>query len=187
MNAAKYAGIVTIGGFVFGLDIGVIAGTLDYISTQFELSDIQLGTVGAAPGFGAIFALFATGSICNTLGRKRTIQIIALLYLVSAVTSSIAPSYTTLVAARFLGGLAFCSLSLASMYIGEIAPANIRGKLVSINQINIVLGVTAAYFIQQLTSTEPAWAASLNLQQHALRYMLGSEVLPALVWLILVS
>lgn len=191
MNAAKYAGIVTIGGFVFGLDIGVIAGTLDYISTQFELSDIQLGTVGAAPGFGAIFALFATGSICNTLGRKRTIQIIALLYLVSAITSSIAPSYTTLVAARFLGGLAFCSLSLASMYIGEIAPASIRGKLVSINQINIVLGVTAAYFInyfiQQITSAEPSWAASLNFQQHAWRYMLGSEVLPALVWLILVS
>ena len=87
-NAFYYAAIVTLGGLVFGLDIGVIAGTLSYISAEFGLTDIQLGTVGAAPGFGAIFALLLAGPICNRIGRKRSIQLIALLYLVSAVASA---------------------------------------------------------------------------------------------------
>lgn len=189
-NAFFYAAIVTIGGLVFGLDIGVIAGALGYIREQFNLTDIQLGTVGAAPGFGAIFGLLLTGSICDRIGRKRSIQIIALMYFVSALASALAPGYGLLLAARFLGGLAFCSLSLASMYIGEIAPADMRGKLVSMNQINIVVGVTAAYFInyliQQMADSGADWTVALNLQQTAWRYMLGSEVIPALIWVILV-
>ncbi len=188
-NAFYYAAIVTLGGFVFGLDLGVIAGGLSQISEQFGLSDIQLGAIGAAPGFGAIFALFFAGPISNRLGRKATIQLIALLYLVSAVTSALAPDYRMLWSARFLGGLAFCSLALASMYIGEIAPSDKRGRLVAMNQINIALGLLAAFFInfliQQIADSGSELAVSLNLQTTAWRWMLGSEIIPALVWLLL--
>ena len=189
-NAFAYAGIVTLGGLVFGLDLGVIAGTFGYIKDLFKLNEIEIGTVGAAPGFGAIFALLFAGPVCNKLGRKKTIQLIALLYLLSAITSALAPNYWTLVSARFLGGLAFCSLALASMYIGEIAPANLRGRMVAINQFNIVIGLTAAYFIdyviEKAAHSDAAWVVSLNLQETAWRWMLGSEVPLALIWLLLV-
>ena len=190
-RALAYAIIVTLGGLVFGLDLGVIAGTFGYIKQQFGLTDLQIGTVGAAPGFGAIFALLFAGTLADKLGRKRTIQLIALLYLASAVTSALAPNYGLLVAARFLGGLAFCSLALASMYIGEISPAHLRGRLVSINQFNIVVGLTVAYlidyWIEHAAQGGASWAASLNLQETAWRWMLGSEVPLALIWLLLVS
>ena len=170
-NAFIYSAIVTLGGLVFGLDLGVIAGTFEHIKQLFKLDDIQIGTVGAAPGFGAIFALLFAGSICNKIGRKKTLQLIAFLYLLSAVGSALAPDYWTLVSARFLGGLAFCSLALASMYIGEIAPANIRGRMVAINQFNIVVGLTAAYFInyfiQAGADSGAGWAASFNLQENS--------------------
>lgn len=191
LRALAYAAIVTLGGLVFGLDLGVIAGTFSYIKEQFVLSDLQIGTVGAAPGFGAIFALLFAGVLSNKLGRKRTIQLIALLYLVSAITSALAPSYWWLVSARFLGGLAFCSLALASMYIGEISPSHLRGRLVAINQFNIVVGLTMAYFInyliQQFAQGDAEWAASLNLRETAWRWMLGMEIPVALIWLALVS
>ena len=188
-NAFLYAAIVTLGGFVFGLDIGVINGGLSAIAAQFGLDDIQVGAVGAAPGFGAIFALLFAGAISDKLGRKVTIQIIAFLYLLSAITSALAPNYWTLWSARFLGGLAFCSLSLASMYIGEIAPADRRGRLVAMNQINIAIGILAAYLInfqiQRIADSGSSLSGSLSLETIAWRWMLGSEIIPALVWLIL--
>lgn len=188
-NAFVYAAFVTLGGLVFGLDLGVIAGTFSHIKELFGLNDIQIGTVGAAPGFGAIFALLFAGPICNKIGRKKTMIVIAGLYLVSAVGSALAPSYTMLVSARFLGGLAFCSLAFASMYIGEIAPAHLRGRLVAMNQFNIVIGLTAAYFInfliQQSVDSGAGWVESWNVTEHAWRWMLGSEIPFALLWFVL--
>lgn len=188
-KAFIYAIIVTLGGFIFGLDASVISGTVRFITKEFGLNDMQVGTVVSAPGFGVLFALLVTGWITNHIGRKKTLILIAFFYLVSALTSALAPSYRGLVAARFLGGLAFCSLSLASMYIGEIAPAKWRGKLVSINQMAIVVGLSSAYFvnyfIMKAIAVETGWVASLNLEQQAWRYMLGSEIIPALIWLLL--
>ena len=159
--AFTYAAIVTLGGFVFGLDAAVISGTLKYIAIEFALDDMQIGNVVSAPALGVLIALVVTGVICEAFGRKKTLILIALLYIVSAITSAIAPSYETLVAARFLGGLAFTSLSLASMYIGEIAPSDQRGKLVSMNQIMIVVGLTTAYFsnymLVNIADGESSW------------------------------
>lgn len=185
-NAFRYAMIVAFGGFIFGLDAALISGTVGFVTTEFNLSDIQIGTVVSAPGFGVIIALLIVGLVADRLGRKKTLQIIAALYLVSAVSSALAPSYGTLVAARFLGGLAFTSLTLAAMYIGEIAPAEKRGQLVAMNQINIVIGLSAAYFINylilQTSQSEASWVVNWGLDQHTWRWMLGSEILPAIVW-----
>jgi len=185
-NAFTYATIVAMGGFVFGLDAALISGTVKFITQEFGLSDWQLGTAVSAPGLGVLLALPLAGYASNWLGRKKTLQIIASLYLVSAIGSALAPNYGTLVAARFLGGLAFSSITLASMYIGEIAPSTYRGKLVSMTQINIVVGLSAAYFINnyilQATNSGAAWVDTLGITEHTWRWMLGTEILPALIW-----
>ena len=188
-TAFRYAFIVALGGFVFGLDAALISGTVRFVTVEFGLSDMQIGAVVSAPGFGVIFALLATGHIAAQIGRKKTLLIIAALYLVSAVTSVIAPNFEALVAARFLGGLAFTSLSLASMYIGEIAPSDMRGKLVAMNQINIVVGLSAAYFLNnailQATNSGAEWVEAVGILDHTWRWMLGTEIVPALIWLVL--
>lgn len=188
-TAFRYAFIVALGGFVFGLDAALISGTVRFVAVEFGLSDLQIGAVVSAPGFGVIFALLATGHLAAQIGRKKTLLIIAVLYLVSAVTSTIAPTFEALVAARFLGGLAFTSLSLASMYIGEIAPSNMRGKLVAMNQINIVVGLSAAYFLNnailQASNSGADWVAAVGILDHTWRWMLGTEIVPALIWLLL--
>lgn len=184
-----YASIVTIGGFVFGLDAAVISGTLRYVAAEFMLDDMQLGNVVSAPALGVLLALVITGAVCESIGRKKTLIMIAMLYVVSAIASALAPSYEALVAARFLGGLAFTSLSLASMYIGEIAPAKQRGKLVSMNQIMIVIGLTFAYFsnywLLEATETGANWIIEYGVADNLWRWMLGMEIVPALVWCLL--
>lgn len=187
-NAFTYATIVAMGGFVFGLDAALISGTVNFIVQEFGLSDFELGTAVSAPGLGVLIALPFAGYASNKLGRKKTIIIIAALYLVSAVWSAFAGSFWSLVAARFLGGLAFSSITLASMYIGEIAPPKWRGKLVSMTQINIVIGLSAAYFINylilQATNSGASWVDTLGITQYTWRWMLGSEILPAFIWML---
>ncbi|WP_078086126.1 sugar porter family MFS transporter [Microbulbifer mangrovi] len=189
LTAFKLAAIVAFGGFIFGLDAALISGTVRFITAEFTLSDLQVGTVVSAPGFGVIFALMVTGRICDAYGRKAALVIIASLYLLSAIGSVLAPNFEWLVAARFLGGLAFTSLSLASMYIGEIAPPDMRGKLVSMNQITTVVGLSAAYFANYLilraSNADAAWVAALGIDQYTWRWMLGVEVIPALIWLMM--
>ena len=189
VTAFKFAAIVAFGGFIFGLDAALISGTVRFITTEFQLNDFQIGTVVSAPGFGVLFALLVTGLICDAIGRKKTLILIASLYLISALTSAFAPSYETLWAARLLGGLAFTSLSLASMYTGEIAPASVRGKLVTMNQVTIGLGLSTAYFsnylLLQVLESPPAWMLDLGFADNVWRWMLGVEIIPALIWLLL--
>ncbi|TKD63568.1 sugar porter family MFS transporter [Flavobacterium sp. ASW18X] len=188
-NAYKYSFIVAIGGLIFGLDAALISGTINFITKEFALSDIQLGTAVSAPALGVLLALPFAGYACDKFGRKKTLIIVAFLYLFSAIFSALAPNYFTLVAARFIGGLAFSSISLASMYIGEIAPPKLRGKLVSMTQINIVIGLSAAYFINYLildwSTATSGWAVDYGLTTNVWRWMLGSEIIPALIWFLL--
>ncbi|PMH45314.1 MFS transporter [Vibrio sp. 10N.286.49.B3] len=181
-NAIRYALIVALGGFVFGLDAAIISGTIRYISMEFGLSDLQIGTVVGAPSLGAIIALFFAGKIADTWGRKNTLILIAGLYVFSAVGSALSTSYEMLVAARFIGGLAFSSLSLASMYIGEVAPSRLRGKLVSCNQFNIVIGLSMAYFINYYLVINVSESIYLLSSEGIWRTMLASELVPATLW-----
>lgn len=188
-NAFAFSTIVAFGGFVFGLDAALISGTVNFITQEFGLTDLELGTAVSAPGLGVLLALPISGWASNKLGRKKTLLIIAALYLISAIASALAPSFIMLVAARFLGGLAFTSITIASMYIGEIAPPKWRGKLVSMTQINIVLGLLAAYFINylilQANQSGAAWVVDFGITKYTWRWMLGTEILPAFVWFIL--
>lgn len=181
--------VVAFGGFIFGLDAALISGTVRFISEEFSLSDLQIGAVVSAPGFGVLFALLITGMICDKYGRRLALLIIAVLYILSAVASVLAVSFEMLVTARFVGGLAFTSLSVAAMYIGEIAPPKLRGKLVAMIQINIVVGLSAAYFanylILQASQLDTDWVIAMGLNTHTWRWMLAIEIIPAIIWLIL--
>ncbi|MCF2950022.1 MFS transporter [Paraglaciecola aquimarina] len=186
-NAFLYSLIVAFGGFVFGLDIVLISGTIKAITSEFGLTALEVGSIVSGPGWGALVGLICTSYFSDKFGRKNTTLVIAALYTLSAIGSAYAPSATFLFWARFLGGLAFASLSLASMYIGEIAPPKSRGKLVGLNQLNIVIGIFIAqilnYYIINGTEQGAAWTLSLGLNaENAWRWMLGAEIIPALLW-----
>ena len=181
--------IVSLGGFVFGFDAAVISGVVGFTVAEFNLSDMQTGLVVASPTLGAVMASMTFGPLSDFIGRKKVLLIIAALYIVSAVFSAMAPSYFFLVSARFIGGLAFASLVLAPMYIAEIAPEKLRGKLISINQLNIVIGLSAAYFVNylilQLSASGAEWVVSFGIKENIWRWMLAVEIFPAFVWFLL--
>jgi sugar porter (SP) family MFS transporter len=189
-NFALYcAVVVSIGGFVFGFDASVISGVVGFVTSEFDLSPIEAGFVVAAPTASGLLGTVIAGPLSDHFGRRKVLMVIAAIYLLSAIASALATSYLMLVGARALGGIAFTSLMLAPLYIGEISPAAVRGKRVSINQLNIVLGLSAAYFtnyfILQLSESGLDWVVSWGIADHAWRWMLGLEIVPAGVFFLM--
>ena len=181
--------VVALGGFLMGFDASVISGVNRFIELEFDLSKIELGWAVASLTLSATLAMMVAGPLSDRIGRKRVLSIAAVLYTVSAIGSAFAPSFLFLVIARMIGGLGVgASLIIAPMYIAEIAPPKIRGSLVSINQLNIVLGISVAFFtnymILQLGKSDMAWAQALNFDTYNWRWMLGLETLPAIFYFI---
>ena len=181
--------IVSVGGFLFGFDAAVISGVIGEIATLFDLNPWRQGVVVSAPTLGCILAGLTMGPLCDLVGRKPVLLLLALLYTVSAAASALAPTVEILVLARLVGGLAFGSLMFAPLYIAEITHSKTRGAMVSVNQLNIVIGLSAAYFsnylLRQLSHSDAAWVGSLGLDTATWRWMFGVEVIPALIWLLL--
>ncbi len=134
--------VAALGGLLFGFDIAIITGAIPFIKPHFGLSELQLGWGVSSLLVGCIFGAAIAGRITDVYGRKRILLIVAVLFAVTCVGTGIAPSFNLFVAARLLGGLAVGAASMISpMYISEIAPFKIRGKLVSFYQFSIVLGI----------------------------------------------
>lgn len=172
-----------------GFDASVISGVVGFIETEFELTRIQLGWAVASLTLTASLAMMVAGPISDRLGRRPVLMAAAALFAVSAVYSALAPDFTSLVIARMIGGLGVgAALIIAPMYIAEIAPAAIRGRMVSFNQLNIVLGITAAFFsnylILRLGQSGMDWTEVLSLDDSGWRWMLGVEGLPAIIYLV---
>ncbi|MEJ6473205.1 sugar porter family MFS transporter [Pseudoalteromonas piscicida] len=188
-SAVKYTLIVSLGGFIFGFDASVISGAIGFISEAFKLTAWQQGIVVSAPTLGGLIATLMAGPVADAIGRKRTLLMTACLYFVSAIGSALAPSFEALVLARFVGGMAFCSLMVAPMYIAEISLPEQRGRLVSVNQLNIVIGLVISYFtnyfLLQLSHSDVAWVTSWHIDTQTWRWMLGVEAIPALAWVLL--
>ncbi len=183
----RVALIVALGGFLMGFDASVISGVVRFIGPEFGLSSLQTGWAVGSLTLTATLAMLLAGPLSDRYGRRGILKVAAVLYAVSAVASALAPDFTTFVLARMIGGLGVgASLIVAPMYIAEIAPPASRGKLVSLNQLNIVIGISAAFFsnyvILQWAQSETAWAQALMLDVHAWRWMLGVEALPAAIF-----
>ena len=179
----RIALIVSLGGFLFGFDASVISGVTRFVQPQFGLTDAQVGWLVSSPSIAAMLSMLAAGAVTQRWGRKPVLYVVAILYMVSAISSAVAPDYTFLVVSRMMGGLAFgAALVLAPMYIAEIAPAATRGRLISVQQLNIVLGFSTAYFSNYFLMqgmTEWGWASEATVW----RWMFFVEFVPSLLFL----
>jgi MFS transporter, SP family, arabinose:H+ symporter len=181
--------VVALGGFLMGFDASVISGVVGFIEPQFGLTKIELGWSVASLTLAAALAMGVVGPISDHVGRKPVLIGAALLFLVSAIASGGAPSFAILITARLVAGLAVgTALLIAPMYIAEISPAALRGRLVSFSQLNIVLGISAAFFsnylIVKLSHSGGSVATSLMLGPWSWRWMLGIEAVPAAFYLV---
>jgi len=179
--------IVALGGFLMGFDASVISGVIKFVSIEFDLSPAQHGFAVASLTLTSTMAMLVAGPISDRIGRKKVLIFAALLFFVSAGFSAMAGSYVQLVIARMIGGLGVgAALIIPPMYIAEIAPPHLRGRLVSFNQLNIVIGLSAAFFtnylILQLGDSGAAWTEKIGLLENNWRYMLSLEAIPAIIY-----
>jgi sugar porter (SP) family MFS transporter len=181
--------IVALGGFLMGFDASVISGVVKFIEPEFELSKLEIGWAVSSVTLTATIAMLLVGPLSDRIGRKRVLSYSAAIYAFSAILSALAPNFISLVIARMLGGFGVgASLIIAPMYIAETAPANVRGRLVSLNQLNIVIGISTAFFTNYLIlkwgQLDASWAKSLQFDLYSWRWMLGIEAVPALIYFI---
>lgn len=170
--------IVAFGGFIFGFDTAVISGAEQEIQNLWNLSDTMIGQTVAMALYGTIIGALLGGFPSEAFGRKKTLLIVAILFLISAVGSAFSPGVYSLMFFRFVGGLAVGASSVvAPMYISEISPSNKRGQLTALFQFNIVVGILISY----LSNYFIGGASNGNW-----RIMLGIEIIPAVLFLILI-
>lgn len=179
--------IVALGGFLMGFDASVISGVVRFIEPEFNLSKLQLGWAVSSLTLTATLGMMVSGPLSNMFGRRYVLRWAAIFYALSALASAFAPNFAMLVMARMIGGFGVgASLVIAPMYIAEIAPPKLRGRLVSFNQLNIVLGISVAFFTNYLvlkfSQSGEAWVSALGIDIYQWRWMLGLETLPALLY-----
>ena len=178
--------VATLGGFLFGFDSGVINGTVDGLRIAFDSDEVGTGFNVASMLLGCAVGAFVAGRLSDILGRKRTLLIAAAFFIISAYGSGIAGSSGEFVVYRIIGGLAVGAASvLAPAYISEVTPAAMRGRLSSLQQVMIIVGLTAAFLSNYLlaefagSSTDQFW-----LGFEAWRWMFWMELIPAIVFLV---
>jgi sugar porter (SP) family MFS transporter len=170
---AKSAIVAALGGLLFGFDTAVIAGATEALKLKYSLSPAMLGVTVSAALWGTILGAMFGGIPGDRYGRRPSLQITAVLYLLSALGCALAFSWESFLLARFLGGLGIGASSvLGPMYIAEIAPPDKRGRLVGFFQFNIVFGILLAYFSNYLVGT-------MGLGDAEWRWKLGIPAIPA--------
>ena len=174
--------VAALGGLLFGYDTAVIAGAIGFLQIKFELTAAMKGWAASSAIIGCIFGAMFAGYMSDRYGRKRILILTALLFGISAIGSAIPNNLTQFAIARFVGGLGVGAASMLSpLYITELAPAKVRGMLVSLYQLAIVLGILLIFFINMLVQNagDEAWNVNMGW-----RFMLGSETLPAILFFI---
>ena len=165
-----------LGGLLFGFDTGVISGAIHFIKIEFNLNAYQEGFAVSNLMIACVIGALLAGPIADWTGRKKVLILCAVLFTVSAILSALPRSFTELVIARFIGGMGVGMASVVSpMYIAEISPAKIRGRLVALNQLAIVVGILLSYFSN--------WVL-VDTGINNWRYMLVAEILPAITFLV---
>ncbi|MBL4818458.1 MAG: sugar porter family MFS transporter [Deltaproteobacteria bacterium] len=165
------SGLAAIAGLLFGYDTGVISGAILFIRQDFGLPPGEIGLIVSAVLIGALVGSAFCSQITDRIGRKGSLLIAAILYVLSSTSSALSQGVVELIASRFFLGIAIGISSLtAPLYLAEIAPAKLRGLLVSLNQLAITIGILSAYGIAYALSADQAW-----------RWMLGIGVIPAAI------
>ena len=170
-----FSTVAALGGLLFGFDTGVISGAIPFIKLEFYLNSYQEGFAISNLMIACVIGALIAGPIADWTGRKKVLILCAVLFIVSAILSALPRSFTELVIARFIGGIGVGVASVVSpMYIAEISPAKIRGRLVALNQLAIVIGILLSYLSNWLL---------VDTGINNWRYMLVAEILPATTFL----
>lgn len=175
--------VAALGGLLFGYDTGVISGTIGLLETRFLLNPSMVGWVASCALIGCIFGAAIAGTLNDYLGRRKVLLISAVLFLTSALGTALPKDLTQFILFRFLGGIGVGAASMTSpLYIAEVTPTPIRGRMISINQFAIVLGFIVVYFVNYMIAIgrNETWLILTGW-----RWMFGSEALPAILLLIL--
>ena len=181
-KATRYVTFVSItaalGGLLFGFDTAIIAGATRFLKDQFQLSSFGEGLAVSIVLVGCMVGAMLAGAASDRLGRKRFLMISAVLFFASSIGCALPQNLGQFLVFRFVGGLAIGSVSIVSpLYISEIAPARIRGALVSVNQMAIVSGILIAYFVNWVL----VGAGAGNW-----RWMFATGAAPAVIFFLLV-
>jgi sugar porter (SP) family MFS transporter len=166
-----------LGGFLFGYDTGVIGGAMPALERHFQMNAAQLGFAVASVFIGSILGALVGGMLSDTLGRRRVLILTGVAFFVSGAATGFAGSVWVFNAARLLGGIGIgVSIPVVGVYLAEISPARMRGRVVSINQLVITFGILVSYFVGWLASGlgDAAWQTHISW-----RWAFGSQVVPA--------
>ena len=173
--------VAALGGFLFGYDWVVIGGAKPFFVQFFHLGgkEAMVGWAMSSALVGCLIGSVLSGMLSDRFGRKRLLILAGLLFVVSAVGTALASAFNVFVVFRLLGGVGIgLASNLSPMYIAEISPAKFRGRLVAVTQLNIVVGILAAFFSNYLI-------ARLELGQIEWRWMFGVEAFPAAAFFLL--
>ena len=169
--------VSALGSFLFGFDTAVISGTTKFITDYFHLTDATLGITVSIALWGTVIGAISVGKPGDILGRKKLLSICGVLYFISALGCAVASGWYALLVSRFIGGVAIGAASvMAPMYIAEIAPGRLRGRLVAVAQFNIVLGILVAFFSNYLL---------VGIGPSNWRWMFGVMAIPAAAFFLL--
>src|SRR5437588_2182425 len=183
--------VAALGGLLFGFDTAVISGTTSTLSQTYQLSPALLGITVASALWGTIVGAMLAGFPGERFGRRDSLRVMAILYFISAVGSALAWNWYALVTFRFIGGLGIGGSSvLGPMYIAEISPAKLRGRLVGFFQFNVVFGILVAYFsnyligLQRFGASEWRWELGVTAIPAALFFMMLFSIPRSPRWLV---
>ena len=173
--------IVALGGFVWGFDATVISGAVPFIQKYFDLAgdrgDFLLGLAVSCLGWGVLGGTAVAGFFSDRFGRKKVLITTAVFFTGSALLSALTTNFSLFVFSRILGGIAVGgAILIAPVYIAEISPPQLRGSMVSLNQLMIVLGISASFFSNYFL---------LNVGENNWRWMLGMDAVPAALYFFL--
>ena len=176
--------VATIGGLLFGYDSGAVNGTQAGLQKAFNLDATGLGfTVGSLLIGCAVGAFFA-GRLADVIGRRAVMILAAVLFLIGALIQGFTDVHSLFVAARFAGGMAVGAASVLSpLYISEVAPANIRGRMSTVQQVMIITGLTAAFLVNYFLAQQAGSSLGEIGGREAWRWMYLAQAVPAAVFL----
>lgn len=175
--------VAAIGGLLFGYDTAVVAGAIGFIEEKYQLSPAMTGWAASCALIGCMIGAMVAGGLSDKLGRRKVLMISAWAFAISSLGILLPSGLGSFIIFRMIGGIGIGIASILSpMYISEIAPASIRGRLISIYQLGIVIGILLIYFVN---------AAIAGLHDHSWnveagwRWMFGSGLLPSLFFILL--
>lgn len=169
--------VSALGSLLFGFDTAVISGTTKFITQYFGLTDATLGITVSMALWGTVLGSIAIGKPGDLFGRRAMLFVTAAIYFVSALGCAVATGWYTLLVFRFLGGIGIGAASvMAPMYIAEISPARLRGRLVAVSQFNIVIGILIAFFSNYLL---------VGIGADNWRWMFGVVTIPSAIFFVL--